>query len=130
MKSFFVIVIVALLVGCGKQNRGSDLIPPRISLTAPIISLTSPQDFQRFSAGQTVSITATITDNKQLQKVRLLVTRTTGAVVLRLEKYLDVKSFTLSESFTPTAGPQYIIKIEALDQNNNNAQTRIEVSCD
>src|SRR5215217_31136 len=119
MKPFFVIVIVTLLMGCVKQNSGSDLARPSMRLTAPMIKLTSPQDYQRFSAGQIVSITATITDNNQLQKVRLLVTRSTGAQVLRLEKYLDVNSYKLSESFIVTAGPQYIIRIEAVDQNNN-----------
>jgi hypothetical protein len=129
MKPFFVIVIATLLTGCVKQDRGADLALPTMSSTAPIIRLTSPRDYQRFDAGQIATITATITDNKQLQKVRLIVTRANGTQVLRLEKYLDVKSYDLSESFTVTAGPRYIIRIEAIDQNNNNVQTRIDVSC-
>ena|SRR5215218_8291366 len=129
MKPLFVF-IATLLMACVKQNRYPDLARPTMNLTAPRIKLTSPRDFQRFTAGQTVSITAIITDDEQLEKVCLFVTnRATGIQVLRSERYLDVKNYNLSESFFPVAGPRYTIEIEAVDRNNNNAETRIEVSC-
>lgn len=127
MKRFAVFAM--LLVACTKQDGGLDVAGPAMSLTAPMIQITTPRDFQRFRAGQTVSITATITDNNQLQKVRLIVNRANGTQVLRLEKSLDVKSYALSESFTMMTGPQYNIRIEAVDQHNNNTITRIAVSC-
>jgi len=132
MKRLFVIVVLiaTFLMACVKQTIHTDQDAPILSVVSPRIKLTSPQDFQRFSAGQTVVITATITDDEQLEKVHLLViNRATGAQVLRLEKNMDVKSYTLSESFIPVAGPRYTIKIEAVDGNNNNAKTQIDVSC-
>lgn len=126
----WLIIFVTLLTSCAKQDRDTDGALPPMQLTAPTIKLTSPRDFQRFSAGQTVSINATIADNEQLEKVRLIVTnRATRVQVLRFEKYLDVKDYALSAVFTPEAGPRYTIRIEAVDRKNNNAETRIEVSC-
>lgn len=126
MKLLLSIVFATLLMGCEKQVRDAGVPPP---LSAPIIKITSPTDLQHFSAGQTVTITATITDNDQLDKVRLLVSnKEIGVEVLRLEKHLDVKSYTLSESFTAAASRWYTIKIEAVDLNHNNAKTQMEVS--
>jgi hypothetical protein len=122
------VIVAMLLTGCVKQIRGT-VLPP-MSLTAPTVRITAPRDGQRVSAGQTVLITATLTDNIQLEKVHLFVTsRAGGAQVLHLEKYLDGKSYNLSESFTPAAGSMYTIKIVAADLNNNNTETQVGVTC-
>lgn len=127
MKPFFVVVITTLLLGCAKTISESDTVPSR-RYRFLTVGLTSPRDGQSVSPGQPVSIIATITNDAQLEKVRLVVSnKGTGAEVLRLEKYLDVKTYTLSESFTPEAGRRYTIRVEAWDQHNNKAETQIGV---
>lgn len=130
MKRLFVFVVATLLMACVKQLGEPEAALPPMKLTSPTIRITAPRDGQGVSAGQAVAVTATITDDKQLEKVRLFVlNKATGDQVLFLETYLDVKSYNLSAAFTPEAGFMYTIVIQTTDLKNNNAESHIGVVC-
>ena len=94
----------------------------------PVIALTSPTDHQTFAAGQTVTISATITDNDELHEVHLYVrNKATGAEVLHLEEHTDLKTYNLLKTFAVQAGVTYKIELEANDHGDNEAKVEIEV---
>lgn len=94
----------------------------------PVISITSPTNNQVFSAGQTVNINATITDNEKLEEVHLEITNTTTGTFLTHEHYApDAASYTLSRILTTQAATTYKIKVEAHDANENIAKTEVMI---
>lgn len=119
-RSLYGIFLIALLCACKKEAGDT---------SRPVIALTSPTDHQTFAAGQTVTISATITDNDELHEVHLYVkNKSTGAEVLHLEEHTDVKSYTLLKTFTAQVGITYKIELEANDHGENEAKVEIEVS--
>src|SRR5438270_8060113 len=119
-KLFFAFIIVAAAAGCKKDSTDT---------TAPVITLTSPTDGQAFTAGQTVHVTANISDNDEIHEVHLYVTNVaTGDTIANFEEHLDAGSYTLDQTFAVQAGVSYKIEVDANDHSNNEAQKILHVS--
>jgi hypothetical protein len=94
----------------------------------PAITLTSPSQDQfnaGFEVGSTVTVSGTVTDNDQLDRVSLVLTHSTG-IPLYTEEWEDInqQSLSLNETVTiPAITPagQYTLTINAVDRSNNEA---------
>ena len=118
-KILYTACIAAFLCSC-KKDAGDT--------SRPVIALSSPTDHQTFTAGQTVTISATITDNDELHEVHLYVrNKATGTEVLHLEEHTDMKAYNLLKTFTAQAGITYKIELEANDHGDNEAKVELEV---
>lgn len=120
MKRFFILVFsVACLAACKKDGGDSE---------KPVINVTSPAANQQFTAGQTVNVVATITDNDELHEVHLtVVNKTPSAEVVHFHNHVDVKSYSMNESFVVAAGVTYNIKVEADDHAGNHSEIQFDV---
>lgn len=112
-------ICVAYLTAC-KKDKGDT--------QEPMIHVTSPAANQQFTAGQTVNVAATITDDDEINEVHLFVTnKSTGADVVHFANHVDVKSYDVHQSFTAGAGITYTVKFEATDHSGNHAQVEFEI---
>ncbi|MBE7171232.1 MAG: DUF4625 domain-containing protein [Williamsia sp.] len=121
MKKIFYTTCLATIFFACKKDAGDT--------STPVITLASPTDHQSFTAGQTVTISASIADDGELHQVHLYVNnKATGAEILHLEEHLDQKSYNLNKTFTAQAGITYKIEIQANDHAENEAKLELEVS--
>lgn len=118
-KILFVAISLACLAACTKDKGDSQ---------EPMIQVSSPTANQQFTAGQTVNVVATITDNNELHEVHLtVVNKTTSLEVVHFHNHVDVKSYNMNQSFVVGAGITYNIKVEAEDHAGNHAQAEFEI---
>ncbi len=116
-KLLFFLMIIFTGISCDKEDKEK-----------PIINKTSPTANQQFNAGETVNITANITDNNDLHEIHLFVdNKATSASVIHFMEHIDGPSYTLSESYTAEAGVTYKITIQATDHADNVAEMQLEV---
>jgi len=94
----------------------------------PEISVTSPQQNQVFSSGQTVTIRATVTDNEGLHMVHVIAVDNTGGHWVHSEDHVDGKTFEVNKTFVTNLGKIYTITINATDHDENTATKEITVS--
>jgi hypothetical protein len=113
----FIPLLSLIFFSCGKSD---DL--------APVITITTPTENQVFTAGQTVIIKATVTDNEGIHMVHVIVTDATGGHWVHSEDHTDSKSFDINKSFISQAGKIYTLHIDATDHNENNTIKEFTVS--
>lgn len=97
-------------------------------VVAPEIVVTSPQQNQVFTSGQTVMIKATVTDNEGLHMVHVIAIDNTGGHWVHSEDHVDGKSFDVNKTFIISPGKIYTITIDATDHDENTTQKEIIVS--
>lgn len=116
MKRFSVLFLV-FFFACSKPDE-----------TAPVISITSPEQSRVFAAGQTITIKATITDNNSIHMVHTIVTDNSGGHWIHSEEHTDGKNYEVNKTFTAISGKTYTIHIDATDHNENITAKEIIVS--
>jgi hypothetical protein len=110
--------LLIFIYSCGKSDE-----------IAPVITLISPQENQVYSAGQTSTIRATITDNEGIHMIHLIVLdNSNNGHMIHFEDHFDGKSYDLNKSFPPQPGRTYTIEIEATDHNENTTTKQLTVS--
>jgi short-subunit dehydrogenase len=109
--------IVLFITDCTKKDE-----------VAPVITIQSPVENQVFSAGQTITIKATVTDNESLHMVHVIAIDNTGGHWVHSEDHVDGKSFEIVKTFVTNAGKNYTISIDATDHDENTATKQINVS--
>ena len=109
--------IVLFITACTKKDE-----------VAPVITIQSPVENQVFSAGQTITIKATVTDNESLHMVHVIAIDNTGGHWVHSEDHVDGKSFEIVKTFVTNAGKNYTISIDATDHDENTATKQINVS--
>ena len=113
-------VAASLLLSC-KKDAGDSL--------APVISVSSPADLPVFTAGQTITISAAITDLQEVHAVHLYVrNKATSTELLHFEEHTNQSKYNLVKTFTAQAGVTYKIEIVANDQAENESRVELEVS--
>ena len=118
MKKYLPLVFGILFFSCGKSDE-----------LAPVITVTSPNENQVFTGGQTVNVKATITDNEGIHTVHLsVIDNNTGGHLVHFEEHYDGKTYELNKSFPVQAGRSYKIEIGAHDHADNDAAKEITVS--
>ena len=123
MKLFATIIIVSLLLsGCSKDSTEKDN-------ELPVVTLSSPANNQVFNAGQNVSITGNISDNKKISEVHVHISNnTTGTLLIDIHRYPETTTYTLNETFQTHAGIQYKIQVIAKDNSANEKRATVEIS--
>jgi len=118
MKPFLFIASLSLLAACGKSDSEQ-----------PVITINSPQNGQSFSNGQTVTISAAISDNEELHDVQLtVINNSNGNHILHEEYHPDAKTYTISKTFVAQTGGVYRIEVMAGDHAENHTMTNVQVS--
>jgi len=100
----------------------------KADMTPPEIVVSSPQQNQIFSSGQTVTIKATVTDNEGLHMVHVIAVDNTGGHWVHSEDHVDGKKFEINKTFITNPGKTYTITIDATDHDDNTATKEIMVS--
>jgi hypothetical protein len=97
--------------------------------TAPMVHITNPTDGQSFTAGQTIHVQATLSDNTEIHHIHCRVDNTnTGQEILHFEDHIDQSTYNMDQSFTTQAGVTYKIEVEADDHSGNDTKVDISVS--
>lgn len=125
MKTSLFLLCIYLLInaGCSKSKNPKDN-------QAPVITLNTPIDNQLFTAGQIISITGTVNDNKTIAELHVHVNNNnTSAILLDTHQYPDSPQANFSESLNAVAGIQYRIEILAIDAEVNESRKVIFVTC-
>jgi Bacterial Ig domain len=114
----FVPLIWCFIAACTKKDE-----------VAPIITIEAPIESQAFTAGQTVTIKANITDNVGVHMIHIIAVDNTGGHWVHSEEHVDGKSFERVKTFIANAGKNYTISVEATDHDENSATKEIHISC-
>lgn len=123
MKRPLIPCLLLALAACSKNERESD------DKTAPVVELTSPGNNQQFTAGQTIAISGTITDDVKISELHVHISnKETGALLIDIHRYPGVATYPLSESFQAQAGIGYRIQVIAKDNSANEGRTTVEIS--
>ncbi len=122
-KLFFIIPLIITGFSCSKNNnRETDRILPVVSLSAPLNN-------QVFTAGQSVNITGTLSDNQQLAEVHVHISNNnTGTLLVDIHRYPLSATYTLNESFSAQSGIEYKIQVIAKDNAANENRATVLVS--
>lgn len=122
MKSWFLLLLL-FLAACSRDPATENDTQP------PAITLASPADGQTFTAGQSIPITGSITDDNYIAEVHIHVSNnTTGALLMDVHLYPAGKTGSFSQSLTATSGTSYKIQVIARDRNLNEARSTVLVS--
>lgn len=98
--------------------------------TPPVITIATPSGGQVFTAGQTIAITGTITDDNYIAEVHVHVSnQVTGALLMDVHLYPAAASTSFNQSLTATAGVQYRIQVIAKDKAVNQATETRDATC-
>jgi Bacterial Ig domain/Prokaryotic membrane lipoprotein lipid attachment site len=122
-QSLLVLVIVIALASCSKtsqEDKDNEL---------PVVTITSPGNNQVFNAGETVSITGNLSDNKKLVEMHVHISNiTTGALLIDIHRDPNAATYAVNESFQTQAGILYKIQVIAKDNSSNENRASVEIS--
>lgn len=122
MKTLIVVTLMVFVTSCSKDGSKNDN-------QAPVVTISTPVSNQRFNAGQTVSITGTITDNEKLAELHVHISNLdNGALLVDVHRYPSASSYTLNETFQVQAGINYRIQVIAKDNSANEGRASVEIS--
>ena len=94
----------------------------------PVIIVTSPSSNQQFTAGQNITVSASITHTSQIHEVKVRVrNNATGAEILEFKVDVNATSYDVSRSFIAQAGVVYKIEIEAEDYMGNESEKEFTI---
>ena len=120
LSSFLLVMI--LLAACSKNSTVKDN-------ELPVVSITSPNNNQVFSAGETVVITGALSDNQKLTEVHVHISNnSTGTLLIDIHRYPMTSAYNLNESFQTQAGINYKIQVVAKDNSAIENRSTIEIT--
>ena len=120
MKIIGIFCCLLLLSACSKKtDQPADLVKP-------VITINTPFSGQVFTAGQSIPIAGTITDNQYIAEVHIHVSNNlTGTLLMDVHLYPASASTTFNQSITASAGIEYKIQVIAKDKNVNESNTTV-----
>lgn len=124
MKKTFLPLLLIFLVACSKrQEKDKDY-------DSPVITLATPVNNQTYSAGQMIQVTGSVTDNKYIKTIHVVITNLdTGAEYLHVHIDPAAASSSFNQSLAAQAGINYQVEIIAEDPSTNVSSKKAEVSC-
>lgn len=115
------ILTCCFLAACNKSGRDDQ---------APDVRIDSPVDESIIGSGGKIHITATLTDNVQLDEVHLTVMDLNrNKFILSQSVFPASNQFTIDTSFITEAQSRYNIAVEGEDHAGNVHRQSIHVSC-
>mgnify|MGYP003507227837 CR=1 FL=1 len=122
MKFPLPLLLVILLPACSKNEKVKDN-------ELPVVTITSPNNNQVFSAGETVNITGTLSDNQKLTEVHVHISNnSTGTLLIDIHRNPGAPTYSLNESFLTQAGINYKIQVIAKDNSANENRSTVEIT--
>jgi len=122
MKSLVPLLLVIVLQACSKNEKLKDN-------ELPVVTITSPNNNQVFSAGETVNITGTLSDNQKLTEVHVHISNnSTGTLLIDIHRNPGAATYSLNESFQTLAGINYKIQVIARDNSANENRSTVEIT--
>jgi hypothetical protein len=122
VKNLFILSSIFLVAGCSKNSNADDK-------ELPVIQLVSPTNNQVFTAGQTVPVSGTISDNNKLAELHVHISNNgTGQLLIDIHRYPPAATYSLNENFQPQAGIVYKIQVIATDKSGNQQFASVLVS--
>jgi Bacterial Ig domain len=120
MKIIGFFLMLLTVSACSKKNdQPADLVKP-------VITINTPFNGQVFTAGQSIPIAGTITDNQYIAEVHIHVSNNlTGTLLMDVHLYPASASTTFNQSITASAGIEYKIQVIAKDKNVNESNTTV-----
>lgn len=89
-------------------------------MISPTVIITAPTNNQMFNGGQTVTITAFISDNLDLGEVHAhIFNSATNALLTDIHRIPTSGAYSLNESFVAQAGINYKVEVSARDKSGN-----------
>lgn len=126
---YFVVLAIFLsgaiaVQGCSKkENKEEDVEPP-------VVMIITPTNGQIFSAGQSIQISGTITDNEYIAQVHLhIYNNQSGVKLLDEHIYPAAATANFDRSVTAVAGTEYRIEVNAIDKWVNEGRAKLIVVC-
>lgn len=122
-KLYLSFTLIILVAGCNKNTiEENDSQPPVITINTPVAS-------QIFSGGESINITGSITDDKDIAEVHIHVSNTvTGTLLMDVHIYPAINTTSFSQSITAVSGINYKILVTAKDKAINEGKSSVEVS--
>jgi hypothetical protein len=123
MKKSFLPLLLVLLAACSKRS-GADK-----DYEAPVITLTTPVDNQHFISGQAISVTGTVSDNKYIKVIHVVITNfDTGQEYMHVHISPTTNSASFNQSLSAQAGINYQVEIIAEDPSANVSSKKVQIS--
>ncbi|MEP7257699.1 MAG: Ig-like domain-containing protein [Flavitalea sp.] len=121
MKSILGATLFLLLFTHCKKDAVADTVSPGVTIL-------SPADGTHIAAGQDITVTASVVDDKEIEEVHFHVTNKLTSEELVHEHYHPGgKSYDFSGHLTVQSGITYHIEVEAEDKAGNAAEDEIEI---
>lgn len=125
MQVGYILLITAIVLASCSKNKESER-----DKVFPVITINTPVNGQSFTAGQSIPISGTITDNEYIAEVHIHVSNNnTGALLMDVHIYPGSNSTNFNESITASTGINYKIQVIAKDKAVNESRSIVEVSC-
>lgn len=122
MKSLVPLLLVILLQACSKNETVKDN-------ELPVVTITSPNNNQVFSAGEMVAIKGTLSDNQKLTEVHVHISNnSTGTLLIDIHRNPGAATYSLNESFLTQPGINYKIQVIAKDNSANENRSAVEIT--
>lgn len=127
LKLSYIFLISILWSACSKKGGNAEPVEER-DVTPPVITLLTPSNNQVFTAGETIRISATASDNVRLTQFEIHVVNVQSSSLLRdTHLYPGTKTSSIEDAFTAVAGASYSIKVIAYDARSNQSVSQVEV---
>ena len=125
MQVGYILLITAIVLAYCSKKKESER-----DKVFPVITINTPVNGQSFTAGQSIPISGTITDNEYIAEVHIHVSNNnTGALLMDVHIYPGTNSTNFNELITASTGINYKIQVIAKDRAVNESRSVVEVSC-
>lgn len=125
MKSGLIVILLSVLfLNCSKNSTIAK------DTELPVITLDYPHESQVFDDGDTVTISGSITDDKYIAEVHILVTDlNSGATYVHAHLYPATTFANFNQDFVAASGIDYKVELIVLDRSMNQAVASVEIFC-
>ena len=111
-----------LVVACSKSSHIDDR-------ELPVVTINSPVANEVFSAGESIAITATLSDNQKLTEVHVHISdNSTGKLLIDIHRNPGTAVYNLNETFLAEAAINYKIQVIAKDNAANENRATVEIT--
>ena len=124
MQAGYLLLITTIVFASCSKNKESER-----DKIFPVITINTPVNGQSFTAGLSIPISGTITDNEYIAEVHIHVSNNnTGALLMDVHIYPGTNSTNFNELITASTGINYKIQVIAKDRAVNESGSVVEVS--
>jgi hypothetical protein len=124
LKKTFLPYLLLLFVACSKGGSKDK------DYDAPAITLNTPLNNQVYTAGQTIMIAGSASDNKFINQIHIVISNlATGTEYQHVHIHPGSSSFNFNQPYTAQAGIAYKIDVIVDDASTNSSAKSVEVSC-